>query len=179
VTLAPHKTTIKLPPRDVSYKFDYETELVVVMGRRASNVSVEDALSYVAGHAVGHDFSSRDLQLEKGGQWMIGKTLDGFAPIGPYFVSADQVDPNNLNLETRVNGEVRQSVNTTKFIFNPQKVISYTSRLFALEPGDIIFTGTPSGVILGYPKEKQVWLKAGDKIESTIQGLGTLSVDLA
>ncbi|MEH2478156.1 2-keto-4-pentenoate hydratase/2-oxohepta-3-ene-1,7-dioic acid hydratase in catechol pathway [Nitrobacteraceae bacterium AZCC 2146] len=178
-TLAPHKTTIKLPPRDVSYKFDYETELVVVMGRRASNVSVEDALSYVAGYAVGHDFSSRDLQLEKGGQWMIGKTLDGFAPIGPYFVSADQVDPNNLNLETRVNGEVRQSVNTTKFIFNPQKVISYTSRLFALEPGDIIFTGTPSGVILGYPKEKQVWLKAGDKIESTIQGLGTLSFDLA
>jgi len=178
-TLAPHKTTIKLPPRDVSYKFDYETELVVVIGRRASNVSVEDALSYIAGYAVGNDFSSRDLQLEKGGQWMIGKTLDGFAPIGPYFVSADQVDPNNLNLETRVNGEVRQSVNTTKFIFNPQKVISYTSRLFALEPGDIIFTGTPSGVILGYPKEKQVWLKAGDKVESTIQGLGTLSFDLA
>jgi 2-keto-4-pentenoate hydratase/2-oxohepta-3-ene-1,7-dioic acid hydratase in catechol pathway len=76
---------------------------------------------------------------------MVGKTLDGFAPIGPYFVSADQVDPNNLNLETRVNGEVRQSVNTTKFIFNPQKLIAYTSRLFALEPGDIIFTGTPSG----------------------------------
>ena len=178
-TLAPHKTTIKLPPHDVSYKFDYETELVVVIGRRASNVSVEDALSYIAGYAVGNDFSSRDLQLEKGGQWMIGKTLDGFAPIGPYFVSADQVDPNNLNLETRVNGEVRQSVNTTKFIFNPQKVISYTSRLFALEPGDIIFTGTPSGVILGYPKERQIWLKAGDKIESTIQGLGTLSFDLA
>ena len=100
---------------------------------------------------------------------MVGKTLDGFAPIGPYFVSADQVDPNNLNLETRVNGEVRQSVNTTKFIFNPQKLIAYTSRLFALEPGDIIFTGTPSGVIVGYPKEKQVWLKAGDKIESTIK----------
>ncbi|MDE5447020.1 FAA hydrolase family protein [Bradyrhizobium sp. CSA207] len=178
-TLAPHNTTIKLPPRDLSYKFDYETELVVVIGRRASNVSVDEALSYVAGYAVGHDFSSRDLQLEKGGQWMVGKTLDGFAPIGPYFVSADQIDPNNLNLETRVNGEVRQSVNTAKFIFNPQKIIAYTSRLFALEPGDLIFTGTPSGVILGYPKEKQVWLKAGDKIESTIQGLGTLSFDLA
>ncbi|MCK1315469.1 fumarylacetoacetate hydrolase family protein [Bradyrhizobium sp. 23] len=178
-TLAPHKTTIKLPPREVSYKFDYETELVIVMGRRARNVSVDDALSYVAGYAVGHDFSSRDLQLEKGGQWMIGKTLDGFAPIGPYFVSADQIDPNNVNLETRVNGQVRQSVSTTKFIFNPQKIIAYTSKLFALEPGDIIFTGTPSGVILGYPKEKQVWLKAGDKIESTIQGLGTLTFDLA
>ena len=178
-TLAPHQATIQLPPRDLCYKFDYETELVVVIGRRASNVSVDEALSYVAGYAVGHDFTSRDLQLETGGQWMVGKTLDGFAPIGPYFVSADQVAPNNLNLETRVNGEVRQSVNTTKFIFNPQKLIAYTSRLFALEPGDIIFTGTPSGVIVGYPKEKQVWLKAGDKIESTIEGLGTLSFDLA
>jgi 2-keto-4-pentenoate hydratase/2-oxohepta-3-ene-1,7-dioic acid hydratase in catechol pathway len=179
-TLAPHMTTIKLYPRDVCYKFDYETELVVVMGRRASNVSVDEALSYVAGYAVGHDFTSRDLQLEKaGGQWMLGKTLDGFAPIGPYFVSADQIDPNSLNLETRVNGVVRQLSNTSKFIFNPQKVIAYTSRLFALEPGDIIFTGTPSGCIIGYPKEKQVWLKAGDRIESTIQGLGTLSFDLA
>jgi 2-keto-4-pentenoate hydratase/2-oxohepta-3-ene-1,7-dioic acid hydratase in catechol pathway len=178
-TLAAHNCTIALPPRDVSYKFDYETELVVVIGRTARNVSEAEALDYVAGYAVGHDFSARDLQLEKGGQWMVGKTLDGFAPIGPYFVSADQVDPNRLALETRVNGEVRQSSNTEKFIFNPQKVVSYTSRLFALEPGDIIFTGTPSGVIIGMPKDKQVWLKAGDRVESTIQGLGTLKFDLA
>ena len=178
-TLAPHQCTIKLPPRDVSTKFDYETELVIVMGKAARNVSEADALSYVAGYAVGNDFSSRDLQLEKGGQWMIGKTLDDFAPIGPYFVSADLVDPNNLTIETRVNGEVRQSSNTSKFIFNPQKVIAYTSRLFTLAPGDIIFTGTPSGVIIGYPKDKQVWLKAGDKIESTIEKLGTLKFDLA
>lgn len=179
-SLAPHMATVQLPPRDVCYKFDYETELVVVIGRKASNVSIEDALSYVAGYAVGNDFTSRDLQLERaGGQWMVGKTLDGFAPIGPYFVSADQIDPNNLNLETRVNGEVRQSSNTAKLIFNPQGIIAYASRLFALEPGDIIFTGTPSGVIAGYPKEKQTWLKAGDKIESAIEGLGTLSFVLA
>ncbi|MVT54231.1 FAA hydrolase family protein [Bradyrhizobium yuanmingense] len=179
-SLAPHMATVQLPARDVCYKFDYETELVVVIGRKASNVSIDDALSYVAKYAVGNDFTSRDLQLERaGGQWMVGKTLDGFAPIGPYFVSADQIDPNNLDLETRVNGEVRQSSNTAKMIFNPQRIIAYASRLFALEPGDIIFTGTPSGVIAGYPKEKQTWLKAGDKIESTIQGLGTLSFVLA
>jgi 2-keto-4-pentenoate hydratase/2-oxohepta-3-ene-1,7-dioic acid hydratase in catechol pathway len=180
-TLAAHNCTIKLPPREVSYKFDYETELLVVMGKTARNVPENEALDCVAGYAVGHDFSARDLQLEKGGQWMVGKTLDGFAPIGPYFVSADLVDPNNLTIETYVNGESkpRQSSHTSKFIFNPQKVISYTSRLFALEPGDIIFTGTPSGVIIGMPKDKQVWLKAGDRIESRIEKLGTLKFDLA
>ena len=100
---------------------------------------------------------------------MVGKTLDQFAPIGPYFVSADQIDPNKLRITTRVNGETRQDSNTSLFIFNPQKVISWASRLFTLNPGDIIFTGTPSGVIVGMPKDKQVWLKAGDKIESEIE----------
>ncbi len=180
-TLAAHHCSIKLPPREVSYKFDYETELLVVIGKSARNVSEAEALDYVAGYAIGHDFSARDLQLETGGQWMVGKTLDGFAPIGPYFVSADQVDPNNLTIETFVNDEEqpRQSSNTSKFIFNPQKVISYTSRLFALEPGDIIFTGTPEGVIVGMPKDKQVWLKAGDRITSRIEKLGVLKFDLA
>jgi 2-keto-4-pentenoate hydratase/2-oxohepta-3-ene-1,7-dioic acid hydratase in catechol pathway len=180
-TLAAHQCTIKLPPREISYKFDYETELLIVIGKTARNVSEAEALDHVAGYAVGHDFSARDLQLEKGGQWMVGKTLDGFAPIGPYFVSADLVDPNNLTIETFVNDEQqpRQSSNTSKFIFNPQKVISYASRLFALEPGDIIFTGTPSGVIIGMPKDKQVWLKPGDKITSRIEKLGSLKFDLA
>lgn len=180
-TLAAHNCTIALPSREVSYKFDYETELVVVIGKRARNVSAAEALDHVAGYAVGHDFSARDLQLETGGQWMVGKTLDGFAPIGPYFVSADQVDPNNLTIETFVNDEAhpRQSSNTAKFIFNPQAVISYASKLFALEPGDIIFTGTPSGVIIGLPRDKQVWLKAGDRIQSRIEKLGTLKFDLA
>jgi len=178
--LTSHEATIKLPPRDVSYKFDYETELLVVIGKTARNVSEAEALDHVAGYAIGHDFSARDLQMDTGGQWMVGKTLDGFAPIGPYFVSADLIgDPNDLALETRVNGEVRQSDNTRNFIFNPRVLIAYISRLFALEPGDIIFTGTPSGVILGMPREKQVWLKAGDRIESKIEKLGVLKFDLA
>ena len=179
-TLAAHGDTIKLPPPDVSTKFDYETELLIVIGRSARNISAAEALDCVAGYCVGHDFSSRDLQLEKGGQWMVGKTLDKFAPIGPYFVSADLVgDPNDLHLQTRVNGEIRQDSNTRNFIFNTQAMIAYASRLFTLEPGDIIFTGTPPGVIVGKPKDKQMWLKAGDRIESTIEKLGTLSFTLA
>ena len=180
-TLAAQHCTIKLPPRAVSYKFDYETELLVVMGKTARNVAEAEALDYVAGYAIGHDFSARDLQLETGGQWMAGKTLDNFAPIGPYFVSADQIDPNNLKIETYVNDEStpRQSSHTSLFIFNPQQVIAYVSKLFTLAPGDIIFTGTPSGVILGMPKDKQVWLKAGDTITSRIEHLGTLKFSLA
>jgi 2-keto-4-pentenoate hydratase/2-oxohepta-3-ene-1,7-dioic acid hydratase in catechol pathway len=179
-TLAAHQCTIKLPAADISTKFDYETELLAVIGKPARHIAEADALSCIAGYCVGHDFSARDLQLEKGGQWMIGKTLDDFAPIGPYFVSADLVgDPNNLNLETRVNGEIRQSANTKDFIFNMQAIIAYASKLFTLQPGDIIFTGTPPGVIIGMPPAKQVWLKAGDKIESTIEKLGTLKFGLA
>lgn len=179
--LAAHNCTITLPPREVSYKFDYETELLIVIGRSARNVSDAEALDYVAGYCTAHDFSARDLQLETPSvQWMIGKTLDNFGPIGPYFVSADRVgDPNNLKLETHVNGELRQSSNTSFMIFNPQKLIAYISRMWTLEPGDIIWSGTPEGVILGYPKEKQVWLKAGDQIASTIEKLGTLRFRLA
>lgn len=179
--LAPHNCTITLPPREVSYKFDYETELLIVIGRSARNVPEGQALDYVAGYCTAHDFSARDLQLETPSvQWMIGKTLDNFGPIGPYFVSADRVgDPNNLKLETHVNGELRQSSNTSFMIFNPQKLIAYITRMWTLEPGDIIWSGTPEGVILGMPKEKQVWLKAGDEIVSTIEKLGSLRFRLA
>ena len=178
--LAGHTTTIRLPAREVAYKFDYETELLVVIGRRARDLAESEALDAVAGYCTANDFSARDLQLETGGQWMIGKTLDSFAPIGPYFVSAARVgDPNNLKIETRVNGEVRQSSSTSDFIFNVQQVVSYVSRHFPLEPGDIIFTGTPEGVIQGMPADKRVWLKAGDQISSTIEKLGTLSFSLA
>ncbi len=179
--LAAHNCTIDLPPRDISYKFDYETEMLIVIGKSARNVPEADALNYVAGYCTANDFSARDLQLElPSSQWMIGKTLDKFAPIGPYFVSADLVgDPNNLKLETRVNGEVRQSWNTNDFIFNTQQMIAYISKHWTLEPGDIIFTGTPHGVILGYPKDKQVWLKAGDEIVSSIEKLGELKFKLA
>jgi 2-keto-4-pentenoate hydratase/2-oxohepta-3-ene-1,7-dioic acid hydratase in catechol pathway len=179
--LAAHNCTIQLPPRDVAYKFDYETEMLIVIGRQARNVSEAEALSYVAGYCTAHDFSARDLQLETPSvQWMIGKTLDNFGPIGPYFVSADLVgDPNNLTIQTHVNGEERQSSNTSFMIFNPQKLIAYITRMWTLEPGDIIWSGTPQGVILGYPKDKQVWLKPGDEIVSTIEKLGALKFRLA
>jgi 2-keto-4-pentenoate hydratase/2-oxohepta-3-ene-1,7-dioic acid hydratase in catechol pathway len=179
--LAAHNCTIKLPPREVSYKFDYETELLIVIGKQARDVPEADALNYVAGYCTSHDFSARDLQLETPSvQWMIGKTLDNFGPIGPYFVSADVLgDPNKLKIETHVNGEERQSSNTSFMIFSPQKLIAYITKMWTLEPGDIIWSGTPQGVILGYPKEKQVWLKAGDEIVSTIEKLGSLKFKLA
>jgi 2-keto-4-pentenoate hydratase/2-oxohepta-3-ene-1,7-dioic acid hydratase in catechol pathway len=172
-----HGGTIALPT-DVATQFDYEVELVIVMGRRASRVSEDDALSYVAGYATGNDFTARDLQMGRG-QWMIGKALDGFAPIGPYLVTADQVDPDRLPIECRVNGETRQSSNTADFIFNAAHVVSYISHYFALAPGDLIFTGTPEGVILGKPPDERVWLKAGDRIDCSVGGLGELSFTLA
>ena len=180
-SLAAHGATIKLPPKEVAYKFDYETELLVVMGKQARNVSEDSALDYVAGYCTSNDFSARDLQLELDGhQWMIGKTLDDFAPIGPYFVCADLVeDPNNLNIECRVNGETRQHSNTSSLVYNTDFLVSYISRHFPLEPGDLIFTGTPPGVILGMPKEKQVWLKAGDQIACSVGDLGELRFTLA
>jgi 2-keto-4-pentenoate hydratase/2-oxohepta-3-ene-1,7-dioic acid hydratase in catechol pathway len=176
-TLSAHQGKLKLPVH-VAKKFDYEVELVIVIGRTASNVSEADALNYVAGYATGNDFSARDLQLETGGQWMIGKTPDGFAPLGPYMITADQIDPDNLKLECRVNGETRQSSTTADFIFNTRQMISYISKFITLKPGDIIFTGTPEGVILGKPKQEQVWLKAGDKIACSVEKLGELKFEL-
>jgi len=171
-----HNGVINLP--EVANKFDYEVELVVVMGKVARNVSEQEALSYVFGYCTGNDFSARDLQF-KTTQLMLGKTSDGFGPIGPYLVTADQIpDPQNLKLECRVNGEVRQSSNTSDMIFSCAKIISYVSQIWTLKPGDIFFTGTPEGVINGYPPEKQVWLKAGDKISTTIEKLGELRFSL-
>jgi 2-keto-4-pentenoate hydratase/2-oxohepta-3-ene-1,7-dioic acid hydratase in catechol pathway len=176
-TLNHHNGTIKLPV-DFATKFDHEVELVMAIGREAKMVAETDALSYVAGYATGNDFTARDLQLETGGQWMVGKTPDQFAPIGPYLVTADQIDPDNLKLECRVNGETRQSSNTSDFIFNTRKMISYISRVITLRPGDIIFTGTPQGVIQGKPKDQQVWLKPGDKIACSLERLGELKFEL-
>jgi 2-keto-4-pentenoate hydratase/2-oxohepta-3-ene-1,7-dioic acid hydratase in catechol pathway len=179
-TLAAHQCVLEIPPPDISYKLDYETELLIVIGKRMRNVPEAETLSYVAGYCTSNDFSSRDLQLElPAGQWMIGKTLDQYAPIGPYFVTSDLVgDPNNLKVQTFVNGEIRQNSNTSDFIFNTQQMLSYISKYWTLEPGDIVFTGTPQGVIAGMPKDKQVWLKKGDKIVSSIEKLGELKFTL-
>jgi 2-keto-4-pentenoate hydratase/2-oxohepta-3-ene-1,7-dioic acid hydratase in catechol pathway len=176
-SLSAHHSTVKLPV-EVAKKFDYEAELVIVVGRNAKNVSEADALSYVAGYCTGNDFSARDLQFDTGGQWMVGKTLDQFAPLGPYLVTADQVNPDQLKIECRVNGDTRQSSNTEDFIFNSAQIVSYVSRHMTLKSGDIIFTGTPEGVILGYPKDKQIWLKAGDRITCSVEKLGELEFEL-
>jgi 2-keto-4-pentenoate hydratase/2-oxohepta-3-ene-1,7-dioic acid hydratase in catechol pathway len=178
--LTSHGARIRLPT-DVATKFDYEVELLLVIGRHAHDVKLADASKYVAGYCTANDFTARDLQLELDGhQWMLGKTLDDFAPIGPYFVCADLVaDPNNLNIECRVNGETRQHSNTSSLVYNTDYLVSYISRHFPLEPGDLIFTGTPPGVILGMPKEQQVWLKAGDQIACSVGNLGELRFSLA
>lgn len=170
--LTGHKQTIPLPRS--AKKYDYEPELVIVIGKEARNVAEDEALSYVYGYSVGNDVSARDLQM-KTGQWLLGKTLDGFAPIGPYLVTSDAIDPANLNIECKINGEVRQSSNTKHMIFNCATLISYISQYMTLKPGDVIFSGTPEGVILGYTPENQTWLQAGDEMEVTIENIGRLT----
>ncbi len=172
-----HRGRIQLPTK-VSSQFDYEVELVVVIGRKARDVTEEKALSYVFGYANGNDFSARDL-MRATSQLMLGKACDGFAPLGPWVVSADQVpDPQNLKIATYVNGEQRQNSNTADMIYSCAQIVSYCSRHLTLLPGDIIYTGTPQGVILGYPPEKQVWLKAGDKVVTEVEKCGVLEVTL-
>lgn len=172
-TLTGHLHDIELPKASV--KVDYEVELAIVMGKKAKYVSREDALNYVYGYCNANDLSARDLQLRTP-QWLLGKTCDDFSPLGPYLVTADEVgDPNNLELKTIVNGEVRQNSHTSDMIFHCDEIISYISQHFTLEPGDIILTGTPAGVVLGYPLEKQVYLKDGDVVTIEIEKLGTLT----
>jgi 2-keto-4-pentenoate hydratase/2-oxohepta-3-ene-1,7-dioic acid hydratase in catechol pathway len=171
--LAAHRQKIHLP--SLAKQFDYEAELVVVMGREARGVPKEDALSYVFGYAPGNDLSARDLQTRTH-QWMLGKTCDSFAPVGPCITTADEVgNPQSLQIECRVNGDLRQSANTGEMIFDCASIVSYISQYMTLRPGDIIFTGTPAGVVMGMPKEKQRWLEAGDEVRVTIEKLGTLA----
>ncbi len=157
-----------------SSQVDYEVELVVVIGKRGRNISEEDALNHVAGYMVGHDVSARDYQLEKpGAQWMMGKTFDTFAPIGPDLVTTEDVpDPHNLGIRCILNGETVQESNTSQLIFDVPKLIAYLTHVFTLAPGDLIFTGTPHGVGMG--REPQLWLKHGDRVICEIDGLGRL-----
>ncbi len=154
-----------------SQKTDWEVELAVVVGKRASYVEEADARNYIAGYVLHNDVSEREYQLERGGTWDKGKGCDTFAPLGPYFVTADEVaDDNNLDLWLKVNGQQMQQSNTGNFIFNIPQLISYVSRFMTLLPGDIISTGTPHGVGLGL--KPQVYLKPGDVVELGVQGLG-------
>lgn len=172
-TLTGHKSEIPVPK--VTEKLDYEVELGIVMGKKAKNVAEDKALDYVFGYCTVNDLSARDLQM-KTHQWLLGKTCDKFSPIGPYLVTSDEVgDPNNLALKTYVNGELRQDSNTSDMIFSCREIVSYISRHMTLEPGDIILTGTPEGVVLGYPEEKQIYIQPGDEVTVEIEKLGSLT----
>jgi 2-keto-4-pentenoate hydratase/2-oxohepta-3-ene-1,7-dioic acid hydratase in catechol pathway len=154
-----------------SKKTDWEVELALVIGKKASYVNKVDALNHVAGYVLHNDYSERTFQLEKSGQWVKGKSCDTFAPMGPYIATKDEIkDPNNLNLWLKLNGKMMQNSNTSDFIFNIQMVVSYISQFMTLLPGDVISTGTPCGVGLGLNPPK--YLKPGDVVELGIEGLG-------
>lgn len=170
--LAADGECIKLPEEYREY--DYEAELVAIIGKPARNVTEEEALGYVFGYTCGNDLSTRDLQFVRSSQWLLSKTFDGFAPIGPCVVTADSIDPNDLPISSTVNGELRQNSNTSDMIFSTAQIIADLSRHFTLQPGDMIFTGTPQGVMHGYPKDQKNWLKPGDQVTVTIEGIGTL-----
>jgi ureidoglycolate lyase len=154
-----------------SQKTDYEVELGIVIGNLARHVAKADARKHVAGYCVVNDVSEREFQIERGGQWTKGKSADTFCPIGPWLVTADEVpDPGKLALWTEVNGERRQSSNTADLIFGEDEIVSYVSQFMTLLPGDVIPTGTPSGVGLGFKPPK--FLKPGDRMRLSVEGLG-------
>jgi 2-keto-4-pentenoate hydratase/2-oxohepta-3-ene-1,7-dioic acid hydratase in catechol pathway len=154
-----------------SQKTDYEVELGIVIGSLARQVSKSDARKHVAGYCVVNDVSEREFQIERGGQWTKGKSADTFCPTGPWLVTVDEVsDPGKLALWTEVNGERRQNSNTADLIFGVDEIVSYVSQFMTLLPGDVIPTGTPSGVGMGFKPPK--FLKPGDRVRLSVEGLG-------
>ena len=172
-----HGEPVSLPPW--MSRYDYEAELVVVIGKHVYNVTVEEAESAIFGYTCGNDFSARDAQFLSS-QWLSGKALPGFAPTGPYIVTRDSFDPRSENgIFCVVNGETVQSSHTSDMIFPCFEAVSVASRFFPLAPGDLLFTGTPSGVIQGRKREDRVWLKPGDVVSVKIDSIGTLTNTLA
>lgn len=162
---------VPLAPNAVQY--DYEAELAVVIGQSARDISEKDALNYVLGYCNADDVSARDLQFRTN-QWLLGKALDKFLPIGPYLVTTDEVgDPQNLAIRLWLNGELRQNSNTKDMVFPVAYLVSYISQYMTLNPGDILVTGTPEGVISGM--KNPVWLKPGDEVTVEVEGLGRLT----
>jgi len=154
-----------------SQKTDYEVELAIVIGTTARYVDIEDAKKHIAGYCVVNDVSEREYQMERGGQWTKGKSCDTFCPMGPGLVTADEVgDAGKLQVSTEVNGERRQHSNTADLIFGIEHIVSYCSQFMTLNPGDVIPTGTPSGVAMGFKPPK--FLKAGDRMRVAVEGLG-------
>lgn len=156
----------------LSTKTDWEVELAIIIGKKASYVSEAQAMEHVAGYALHNDYSEREWQLERGGQWVKGKSCDSFAPLGPFLATRDEIpNPQNLPLWLTVNGVTRQNSSTAQMIFGVAQLVSYISQFMSLLPGDIISTGTPPGVGLGL-KPEPVFLKPGDVVELGIEGLG-------
>ncbi|OUJ70380.1 fumarylacetoacetate hydrolase family protein [Hymenobacter crusticola] len=161
-----------IPMPEGSTKLDWEVELAVLIGKEASLVTEAEAPNYIMGYALANDVSERTYQLEGTGEWTKGKSFDGFGPLGPYLVPADQIaDPQSLALRLTVNGQERQAANTAEMVFGINHLVSYVSRYMTLLPGDILLTGTPGGVGLGYTPP--VFLATGDTVELTGEGLGT------
>ncbi|WP_299530582.1 fumarylacetoacetate hydrolase family protein [Ulvibacterium sp.] len=155
-----------------STKTDWEVELAIVIGKKASYVSESEAMDHVAGYVLHNDYSEREYQIERSGQWVKGKSCDTFAPIGPFIATPDEIeDPHNLDLWLKVNGETLQNSNTSDFVFDIPTSISYISQFMTLLPGDVISTGTPFGVGLGFDPPR--YLKPGDVVELGIDGLGS------
>jgi 2-keto-4-pentenoate hydratase/2-oxohepta-3-ene-1,7-dioic acid hydratase in catechol pathway len=172
-SLAAHKQEIPIPT--VTQQVDYEAELVVVISKQAHHISTQQASEYILGYTIGNDLSARDLQF-KTSQWMIGKSLDYFAPIGPSIATKESIqNPNNLSISLTRNGEIVQESNTKELIFSVEYLVSYISQYMTLNPGDLIFTGTPSGVIAGKKGSDKQWLCATDEITVTIEGIGSLT----
>jgi len=158
--------------------FDFEAELVIVIGKPAYNVSSEEAELSIFGYTCGNDLTSRKAQ-SLSTQWLAGKAIPGFGPVGPYIVTRDSFDPCGSNgVYCEVNSITEQSGNTTDMVFKCSDLVATASRFFPLSPGDLIFTGTPPGVIVGRKKEERVWLKPGDIVSITIDGIGTLTTPL-
>lgn len=171
-SLAPSGADISLPAWEESY--DYEAELVIVIGKRAWNIAAENAADYIFGYTCGNDLSCRGAQ-QRTSQWLIGKALPGFGPCGPYIATADSFDPaQGKQIRSWVNGELRQDGRTDDMIHSCAAIVSYASKYIALEAGDLIFTGTPSGVELEKREGEQRWLRAGDTVEVEIEGIGRL-----
>jgi 2-keto-4-pentenoate hydratase/2-oxohepta-3-ene-1,7-dioic acid hydratase in catechol pathway len=172
-TLIGHRHPIQLPR--VAEQVDYEAELVVVIGRTAKHVAVQDAMNHVYGYTCGHDVSARDWQKGRpGGQWLLGKTFDTFAPTGPCMVTTHELtDPSNLRIRMELNGEVVQDSTTAQLIFDIPHLIAHLTKIVTLKPGDLIFTGTPPGV--GSARKPPVFLKPGDQCTVDIEGIGRLS----
>jgi len=164
---------IVVPP--ISSEVDFEAELVVVIGKRLKHASEIEASQSIFGYTAGNDVSARDWQKGKPGkQWYLGKSFDTFAPIGPAIALRSQIaNPSNLRIESRLNGVIMQNSTTAELIFQPAMLLSYLSQVITLEPGDVLFTGTPAGV--GVARNPQVFLKPGDRIEVEIESIGTLS----